>query len=202
MGLDSIRKVDREALKKKVDINAEVDQETQLVKIENKNTLEGKVNLLKVRDIRRAIRRRYATRKNPQKIFQQWDFKKQGMVDSEDLMHMIQKLGININKDEAHVLLVTADENQDGGLDLKEFHELIYSNNEALNVDLSKIPIGASDETAKNLMKNLGESITKRREETAQEQLKMFVQKNLQNISIDLLKIDEDRTYKVTKDEL
>jgi hypothetical protein len=30
----------------------------------NKETLEGKVDLQKVRDIRRALRRRYATRNN------------------------------------------------------------------------------------------------------------------------------------------
>ena len=179
IGLDSFREVDRDKLKKKTDINAEVDQETQLVKIENKNTLQGKVNLLKVRDIRRAIRRRYATRKHPQKIFAQWDHKKQGMIDSDDIVRMITKLGININKDEAHVLLLSADENKDGGLDLKEFHEMIYSNNEALNVDLGKIPVGASDDTTKKLMANMSDQIKARRNEAAEQQLKMFVQKNL-----------------------
>ena len=59
---------------------------------------------------------------------------------------MINKLGININKDEALVLLYSADSNGDGGLDLKEFHDLIYSTNEALNVDLGKIDLNASGE--------------------------------------------------------
>ena len=49
----------------KIDINKDVDQETQLVNIENKSTLQGRVNLLKVRDIWRALWRRYATWKNP-----------------------------------------------------------------------------------------------------------------------------------------
>ena len=66
----------RKNLMNKEEINQDCDQETQLVKIENKGTLEGKVNLIKVRDIRRALRRRYASRKNPAKIFSAWDQKK------------------------------------------------------------------------------------------------------------------------------
>jgi Ca2+-binding EF-hand superfamily protein len=58
---------------------------------------------------------------------------------------MINKMGININKDEAMVLMASADQNYDGVLDLKEFHDLIYSANEALNVDLGSIEIGASE---------------------------------------------------------
>lgn len=201
LGLDKIKKKRGGIVKKKDQIHADVDQETQLVNIENKNTLSGKINLLKIRDIRRAIRRRYATRKNPQKIFQTWDHKKQGILDSEDLARMINKLGININQDEAHVLLTSADENSDGGLDLKEFHNLIFDSNDALNVDLSKIPVNAKDETAQKLMKSLKESTVRRSQEKIVDQLKMFTQKNLNNIAKDLLNIDEDRKYKVEKEE-
>ena len=55
--------------KNKEDIHAEADQETQLVRMRNTVTLDGKVDLVKVKDIRRALRRRYATRTNFQKIF-------------------------------------------------------------------------------------------------------------------------------------
>jgi len=68
------------------------------------------------------------------------------MIDTEDIVRMISKLGININKEEALVLLYSADSNGDGGLDLQEFHDLIYSTNEALNVDLGKIDLNASGE--------------------------------------------------------
>lgn len=61
----------------KIDVHAAADQETQLVKIDHRKTLEGKVDMKKVRDIRRAIRRRYATRKNASKLFQAWDLKQQ-----------------------------------------------------------------------------------------------------------------------------
>ncbi len=68
------------------------------------------------------------------------------MIDTDDIVRMITKLGININHDEAVVLLHSADQNGDGGLDLTEFHDLIYSTNEALNVDLGKIDLNASGE--------------------------------------------------------
>lgn len=53
-------------IKQKHDQHANAIQETQLVGLNeyNKNTLEGRVDLEKVREIRRAIRRRYANRKN------------------------------------------------------------------------------------------------------------------------------------------
>lgn len=59
-------KFDKEKLAfKKREENTGGIQETQLVGIgDNKYTLEGKVDLEKVREIRRAIRRRYANRKN------------------------------------------------------------------------------------------------------------------------------------------
>lgn len=61
----------------KIDVHAAADQETQLVRVDHHKTLEGKVDMKKVRDIRRAIRRRYATRKNASKLFQAWDLKQQ-----------------------------------------------------------------------------------------------------------------------------
>lgn len=60
---------------------------------------------------------------------------------------MINKLGININKDEAIVLLCSADQNNDGALNLQEFHDLIYSANEALNVDMGKIDLQTNEDS-------------------------------------------------------
>jgi len=123
-------------------------------------------------------------------------------VDRDDIQRMISKLGININKDEAFVLMLSADENCDGGLDIEEFHELIYSNNDAFNVDLSKIPVSASDNQMNELKKNLNQNIVKQRQEKAMSQVKLFVQKNLHNIAMDLLDIDEERTFKVDKADM
>jgi Ca2+-binding EF-hand superfamily protein len=69
--------------------------------MKNTATLEGKVDMAKVKDIRRALRRRYATRSNFQKIFTQWDADSKGHIDVTDIHKMVNKMGLKINLDEA-----------------------------------------------------------------------------------------------------
>ena len=107
---------------------------------DNNETLEGKVNLEKVREIRRAIRRRYANRKNFRKIFNMWDEDSIGVLSIKNVYNMVQKLGININFDEARVLVSSADRNKSNDLSLDEFLDLIFNDNDALNVNLTKLP--------------------------------------------------------------
>ena len=66
----------------KHDTNTRATQETQLVGMEeySRQTLNGKVDLEKVREIRRAIRRKYGNRKNFQKIFRNWDEDSTGAI--------------------------------------------------------------------------------------------------------------------------
>ena len=123
-------------------------------------------------------------------------------MDVDDIVWMITKLGININKDEAQVLLHSADNNGDGGLDLTEFHDLIYSTNEALNVDLGKIDLNASGEQTKLLLENLVANQQKVKEIRFDNLMKLYVQKNLNNIANDLLKSDDKHTDKVSLNEL
>ncbi|CAD8080654.1 unnamed protein product [Paramecium primaurelia] len=125
----------------KRDEHGQAIQETQLVGMEEyaKNTLEGKVDITKVKEIRRAIRRRYANRKNFQKIFTLWDEEGKGKVTVKNIYHMIKKLGLNMNLDEVRVLVASADEDYSGDLNLDEFMNLIFNDNEALNVDLGKL---------------------------------------------------------------
>lgn len=105
----------------------------------NKNTLEGLVNLEKVKEVRRAIRRRYANRKNFKKIFSYWDEDSQGTLSVKNVFNMVRKMGININQYEAQVLVASADRNGNGQLTLDEFLDLIFNDNSMLNVDLKKI---------------------------------------------------------------
>jgi hypothetical protein len=51
-------------LKRRDELNADADQETQLVHLKNTSTSEGKIDLSKVQDIIRALRRRYQSRSN------------------------------------------------------------------------------------------------------------------------------------------
>ena len=49
---------------------------------------------------------------------------------------MITNLGIKINRDEANVLLASADKNKDGVLDLKEFHDFLKCpTNDIIDID-------------------------------------------------------------------
>ena len=123
-------------------MHAKAIQETQLIGMEayNRETLEGLVNLEKVKEIRRAIRRRYANRKNFKNIFTAWDEDSQGVLSVKNVYNMVQKLGLNINTYEAQVLVASADRNGNGHLSLDEFLDLIFNDNTMLNIDLKKIP--------------------------------------------------------------
>jgi len=124
----------------KGEVNAKAIIETQLVPQKfPTETMAGKVNLEKVRDIRRALRRRYATRRNIAKIFQSWDRGKKGHVSIDDCMQMINNMGHKINFNEARVLLASADADQDNKLKLDEFLGMIYSNSDRLDMDIEKI---------------------------------------------------------------
>ena len=48
----------------------------------------------------------------------------------------MKRFGININFDEARVLVASADPDRSNDLNLNEFLDLIFTDNEALNVDL------------------------------------------------------------------
>ena len=52
---------------------------------------------------------------------------------------MMNKMGIRVNAEEAQVLLISADQNKDNQLTMNEFMDLIFSQNDALNVDLTSV---------------------------------------------------------------
>ena len=52
---------------------------------------------------------------------------------------MVDNMGMKINHDEARVLLASANGNRNNKLLLNEFLDLIYNNQDALNVDISRI---------------------------------------------------------------
>ena len=122
--------------------------------MKNTETLEGKVDLTKVKDIRRALRRRYATRTNFQKIFTQWDAESKGMINVSDIHRMMNKMGLKVNLDEAQVLLISADQDKNDLLSMNEFMDLIFSQNDALNVDLRQY--GAVQQTEDLYKKHFG----------------------------------------------
>lgn len=138
-------------IKSKHEKHGEAIQETQLVGLDqfNLETLEGQVDMEKVKEIRRAIRRKYGARGNLQKIFNLWDADHKGAVSVQNVLDMITRFGINMNLNEARVLVASSDHDKTNDLNLDEFLELIFTDNEALNVDLKHIPVLSENDMTK-----------------------------------------------------
>jgi Ca2+-binding EF-hand superfamily protein len=62
-----------------------------------------------------------------------------GSIDIVDIFRMMNKMGIKVNKDEAQVLMYSADQDKNNVLSMNEFMDLIFSQNDTLNVDLSQV---------------------------------------------------------------
>ena len=119
--------------------NKEAIQETQLVKIEAKETLDNKIDLKKIQEIRLALRRRYANRTDFRKIFKEWDLNAVGEITLYSAHDMINRLSVPINYNETRALIASSNTRGTESLNLEEFIHLIFSDNEALKVDLNKL---------------------------------------------------------------
>ena len=123
----------------KMEKNKEAIAETQLVNIEAEETLEGKVDIKKLQEIRLALRRRYANRTNFRKIFKSWDHSISGEISVYDVHDMINAFSIPINFNETRALIASSNKRGSETLNLEEFMHLIFNDNQQLKVDLSKI---------------------------------------------------------------
>lgn len=139
------RQLRGQIIKDKGNKNKEAMQETQLVKVEVQNTLEGVVDVKKIKEIRLALRRRYANRSNFRKIFKEWDITSRGEISIYDAHLMINKLSIPINYNETRVLIASSNDRGTETLNMEEFMHLIFNDNNALNVDLSKMEYKEED---------------------------------------------------------
>ena len=111
-----------------------------------KNTLKHTIDPQHIRDIRRALRRKYASRTNLERIFHQWDKDHKGNLTVEDLFMGLNKIGITTTLDQASALHANAKQlDQDPNLSLEEFSQLIFDHDESLKVDLNKLPHTSKD---------------------------------------------------------
>lgn len=169
-------------------------QETQLVHIEKKSTLEGKVDLKKVADIRRTIRRRYANRNDFRKIFNQWDKSSAGVLTPQEVHEMVNKIGIPINLHEARVLVASANKSSTGSLNLNEFMGLIFDQDDRLNVDLSLL--AADDDENLKIIDQHTNAVNKHTE-MVQSQLKSYLKEKFFGLVPQLTRKDKKKTGKV-----
>lgn len=94
-------------------------------------TLEKTVDKKAVMDIRRALRRKYASRTNLHRIFTQWDRGTKGGISVEDLFHGLNKIGLTTTLDQATALHACAIQTDtDPNLSLQEFSDLLFNNEE------------------------------------------------------------------------
>ena len=127
------------------------------------------------------------------------------------MVTMINKLGIKINKDEAYVLLKSADINGDDVLDIQEFINLIHSSNDALDVNLSKLSSMRQDivkggADVSSAIDKLTKNASGQYENRLNNQMKLYLQKSSQPIARDCLTEDlgneENKTYQIEKAKL
>ena len=128
-------KIEQLATEKKAK-NQDTIAETQIVKLDKtQDTLDNKIDIEKIKEIRLALRRRYANRTNFRKIFKEWDKNDSGEISLRNGKEMINKFGIPINYNETRALYMSSSARNQDSLDLKEFIHLIFSDNEALKID-------------------------------------------------------------------
>jgi Ca2+-binding EF-hand superfamily protein len=68
-------------------------------------SLHNKIDLLRVKDARKAFRHKYAERNTIDRIFERYDSGGKGFIDAKDLLKQAKSIGIQITLDEAQVLL-------------------------------------------------------------------------------------------------
>lgn len=124
-----------------------------------------------LKDIRRVLRRKYASRSNLHRIFGQWDKGDKGGIDAQDLFNGLNKIGIAVTLDEAAALHAAATQTDtDPNLSLQEFSDLLFSTDETLNVNLK------------------GMALTDREQEAL---LRQSMQNSMANRTIDLKTLDQ-----------
>jgi len=168
-----------------------------LVHLKNTDTAEGKVDLLKVQEVIRALRRRYSSRSNIQHIFKDWDAAGKGYIEAGDIQSMLGKMGLKLNLDEAQMILTCIDENGDQRVRLNEFLDLVFTHNDAItSLDISHTD-AVRDSTDMTFVDEIKRNVERTRHQRPLNQWKFFLQKNLNNIALDLLTVDAERTYDV-----
>lgn len=70
-----------------------------------------------------------------------WDEEGKGAITVKNVLAMMKKFGLNLNFDEARVLVASADKDLSGDLALDEFMDLIFNDNDAMNVNLKNLRV-------------------------------------------------------------
>jgi uncharacterized protein YdcH (DUF465 family) len=166
------------------------------------------VDLAKVQDIVRALRRRYQSRSNVQTIFKDWDKSGKGFLEPNDIQTMLDKMGLKVNRDEAEMLVLCIDTDGNERVTMNEFLDLVFTQNDGISsLDLNRMGVGneylgSGEERKQSFVEELKKKAELAAKLRPMNQWKFFIQKNLNNIAMDLLAVDSDRKYYVEYKDL
>ena len=164
-----------------------------LARQSDKSTLEDKVSFIKVKDARKAFRRRYASRTNIEQLFNQYDADSKGYINAYDLLAQGQKIGLGLSLNESLALVQSAKDQKSGDMQLnkEEFEKLIFSQDEKLDIDLKQLkPLDSVVQVPSSSQFEQPSGSVR-----IQNQWKYYLQKSLKNITNDMLTGDPDRNY-------
>ena len=182
--------------KEKKKINKNVIQETQLVKLNVPHTMDNIINIKKINEIRQALRRRYGNRSNINKIFQQWARTFPNKITVYDAYKMLNSLCIPINYNETRTLIASGSNFGNEYLNLEEFSNLIFNEDEKFNLGPYKISSAKNlfDEKEENDLKN---KILSKNQDMKDNQnleiLKDFISKRIITLNKNMKEINKEK---------
>jgi Ca2+-binding EF-hand superfamily protein len=121
---------------------------------------------------------------------------------------MLDKMGLKVNRDEAEMLVLCIDTDGNERVTMNEFLDLVFTQNDGISkLDLNKMGVGNEQlGSGEERKQSFVEELKKKAELAAKlrplNQWRLFLQKNLNNIAMDLLTVDSDRKYYVEYKDL
>ena len=190
-----IKKVEKLSKDKKR-INKNVIQETQLVRMNIPHTMDNIINIKKIQEIRQALRRRYGNRRNINKIFQQWARTFPNKITVYDAYKMINSLCIPINYNETKVFIASGSDFGNEYLNLEEFSNLIFNENEKFNsgpykISSEKVLFEEKDEN--NLKNKITANNKDIKDENNLEILKNFISQRIITLNKNIKELNKEK---------
>ena len=121
---------------------------------------------------------------------------------------MLDRMGLKVNRDEAEMMVLCIDEDGNERVTMNEFLDLVFTNNDGIsNLDLNKMGVGnehlgSGEERKQSFIEEMKRKSEQAAKQRPMNQMRFFLQKNLNNIAIDLLAVDSDRKYYVEYKDL
>lgn len=143
-----------------------------------------------------------------QTIFKDWDKSGKGYLEPNDIQTMLDKMGLKVNRDEAEMMVLCIDSDGNERVTMNEFLDLVFTQNDGISsLDLNKMGVGneylgSGEERKQSFVEELKKKAELAAKLRPMNQWKFFIQKNLNNIAMDLLAVDSDRKYYVEYKDL